>query len=72
MRAQTSPAELSDSKGFRQQTELVYCTVRSCQTAVTFQVRGRLFRKRVRVVHCPVMHDCLGSCGQHCLIHARR
>ena len=57
MSASTSSAERSGKGGLRQQTELVYCTVRGCHGAVTFEVRGRFLRNWVRVVHCPMMYD---------------
>ncbi len=72
MNASSSPTGRSGRGGLRQQTELVYCTVRGCQVAVTFEVRGRFLRKWVRVVHCPMMYDGGRSCGQCCLYDARR
>jgi hypothetical protein len=71
MGASISPAERSGRGGHRQETELVFCTARGCQVAVTFEVRGRFLKKRVRVLSCPVMYDGQHSCGQCCLFHSR-
>lgn len=54
-------------KSQRDVKETFWCSTKERLVEVTFDVRGKILRKKNRIVNCPAQFDGGMSCDQHCL-----